>query len=204
MKIIPIVFFALCLSYQANAEVTYSVNGIIKETTLGPIEVDTKSIQTGDHHCKRDCRGEPTRTAYRIDYAVPVNQYEITDAKLSCDAGASCGYNQVRGVAHTKNTAYGAFDVWSRPSMWTLTVQRRKILDVDGKTVQIDSDELKAGKSFVVEHDRALYKDIELEVNMPFGVITMDPKDPSNKYFELLGRSNFGTKVKYTLLFKGI
>lgn len=204
MKMIPIVFFALCFSYQASAEVTYSVNGITKAIALGPIEVDTESIQTGDHHCPRNCKGEPTRTAYRINYAVKVNEYEITDAKLSCDAGASCSYNQVKGVGHTKNTAYGAFEVWSRPSTWTLTVQRRKILDVDGKTVQIDSDELKAGKSFVVEHDMALYKDIELEVNMPFGVITMDPKDPSNKYFELLGKSNFGTKVKYTLLFKGI
>jgi hypothetical protein len=205
MRISPMIFAALLFSYQVGAtEITYSVNGIKKATELGPIETDIKSIKTGDHHCDRDCKGEPTRTSYRIDYSVNVNEYVITDAKLSCDAGASCSFNQVRAVNHTNNTAYGAFDVWSRESTWTLTVQRRKILNVDGETVQIDSDQLKTGKSFVVEHDTALYRDVELEANMPFGVILMNPKNPSNKYFELLGESKFGTKIKYTLLFKGI
>ena len=48
-----------------------------------------------------------------------------------------------------------------------------------------------------------MYRDIELEVNMPFGVLTMDPKNPINDYFELLGKSKLGSKVKYTLLIKG-
>lgn len=205
MRLILTFLFALCLSCHATAaELTYSVNGIKKATQLGSVETDTKSIKTGDHHCSSSCKGEPTRTSYRIDYSVNVDEYVISDAKLKCDAGASCSYMQIHGVGHTKNTAYGSFDVWSRPSTWTLTVQRQKILSVDGDTVQIDSDQLKSGKAFVVEHDKALYKDIELEVNMPFGVLVMDPKSPSNKYFELLGTSTFGTKIKYTLLFKGI
>ena len=104
----------------------------------------------------------------------------------------------------SKNTAHGSFDVWSRPSTWTLTVKRKKILHVDGETVQIDSDKLKVGKAFVVTHDKKLYKDIELEVNMPFGTIVMNPKKPSSKYFELLGEYKFGTNIKYTILFKGV
>lgn len=205
MRLILTFFLALLLSFQANAsEVTYSVNGIKKATKLGAVETDTKSIKTGDHHCDSDCKGEPTRTSYRIDYRVNINEYVIIDAKLTCDAGASCSYKKIRNVGHTKNMAYGSFDVWSRPSTWTLTVQRKKILDVDGKTVQIDSDKLKSGKSFVVVHDKAVYRDIELEVNMPFGVLVMNPKKPSNKYFELIGKSKLGATVKYTLLFKGI
>jgi hypothetical protein len=204
MKPMFIVLAAALLSFQVGAaEVTYSVNGIKKATKLGPTEADTKSTKTGDHHCSSSCKGEPTRTSYRIDYAINVNEYVIVDAKLTCDAGASCSFNQVRGVGHTKNTAYASFDVWSRPSTWTLTVQRQKILDVDGETVQIDSDQLNSGKSFVVVHDTSEYRDIELEVKMPFGIITMNPKSPSNKYFELVGESKLGSKIKYTLLFKG-
>ena len=152
-------------------ELTYSVNAIKKVTELGPIEVVTKSITTGDHHCEFHCEGEPTRTPYRIDYSVDVNEYQITDAKLSCDAGASCSYSQVGGVNYTKNTAYAAFDVWSRPSTWTLTIQRQKIQNVAGETVQIDSGQLEVGKSFIIEHDKSLYQDIELEVNMPLSLI---------------------------------
>lgn len=188
----------------STSEITYSVNGVKKSTELGPVETDTKSIKTGNHHCERNCKGEPTRTAYRIDYGVNPNDYVIVGAKLTCDAGASCSFNQVRGVDHTKNTAYGAFDVWSRESTWTLTVQRQKIIAVDGQSVQIASGHLKTGKSFIVEHDTFLYNSVELEANMPFGVIVMDPKNPSGKYFELLGESRFGTKIKYTMLFKGI
>jgi hypothetical protein len=205
MKNVVILFLVGFFSLQVNAaDVVYSVNGIKKATKLGPVESDSKSIKTGDHHCDSDCKGEPTRTSYRIDYRVNVNEYKIIDAKLSCDAGASCSYNQVRGVSHTNNTAYGSFDVWSRQSTWTLTVKRQQLMSVDGDTVQVDSDQIKAGKSFVVVHDTKLYSDIELEVTMPFGSLTMNPKKPMDKYFELLGTSKLGSQTKYTLLFKGV
>ena len=200
-----ITLFGACLiSSVAFAEsITYSVNGITKAISYGPAETVVKSLTTGNHHCDSDCRGEPTRTPYRIDYRVDVNQYEITDAKLTC-TGGPCAYSQVKSVSHTKNTAYGAFDVWTRPTNWTLTITQKKKNQTNGDIVQIDSDEIQPGKAFIVNHDASKYLDVELEAKMPFGVIKMNPKKPLKKYFELLGQSKFGDTIKYTILYKGI
>jgi hypothetical protein len=71
MRFILTLITVFLLSFQVSAsEVTYSVNGIKKATELGPVETDTKSIPTGDHHCESSCDGESTRTSYRIDYRV--------------------------------------------------------------------------------------------------------------------------------------
>ncbi|MEZ9169060.1 hypothetical protein BCV09_17960 [Vibrio cyclitrophicus] len=201
------------LSFSANSSeeqekhphsVVYAVNGIEYATKLGPKEIDTKSIRTGDHHCSSSCKGEPTRTPYRIDYRVDPKKYKIVGANLSCDAGSSCSYNAVKGTNFTSNTAYGSFDVWSRPSTWTLTVSRQPIIETDGDIKQIDSDRVRAGRSFVIVHDVKQYKDIELEFTMPFGQLAMSPSAPIERYFELLTVSDIGATKKYTLLYKGV
>ncbi|NGN97827.1 hypothetical protein G5S52_09160 [Grimontia sp. S25] len=205
LLLFAVVLFASQSSFaESEPKITYSVNGIKSAISLGPVETKTQSIKTGDHHCESDCKGEPTRTAYRIDYSVDPAKYIIVGVKLNCDGGASCSFNQVRNVNHSETAAWGTFDVWSRPSTWTLTVDVRKKNIVDGDVIQIDSDELKAGKSFIVTHDKDTYKDIELEANMPFGVLLMNPKKPNERYFELLGESKLGNSVRYTILFKGL
>ncbi|EPX4130577.1 hypothetical protein ACW0FT_003726 [Vibrio alginolyticus] len=188
---------------EGKFSIVYAVNAIEYATKLGPIETDTKSINTKDHHCDSNCKGEPTRTAYRIDYSVNPLEYKIVGASLACDAGASCSYNGNRKTGFTNNTAFGSFDVWSRPSKWTLTIQRQPILNIDGKIHQIDSDHVRSGRSFVIIHDTSKYKAIELEVTMPFGQLTMNPANPVDKYFELVSSSKIGTTHKYTILFKG-
>lgn len=55
-----------------------------------------------------------------------------------------------------------------------------------------------------MEFDTNIYIDVELEVQMPFGTLKMHPSKPMEKYFELLGVSDFGAMKKYTLLFKGV
>nr|VFK68566.1 MAG: hypothetical protein BECKUNK1418G_GA0071005_12485 [Candidatus Kentron sp. UNK]VFK73647.1 MAG: hypothetical protein BECKUNK1418H_GA0071006_12395 [Candidatus Kentron sp. UNK] len=90
---LTIAVLALLGAVVANADTaTINTNGIFAKRTLGAPETKLKSLTTGDHHCSRNCGGEPTRTTYRIDYQVRPDEYEIVGAKVEC-SGHHCGWS---------------------------------------------------------------------------------------------------------------
>jgi len=82
--------------------------------------VRSQLLTTGDHHCARDCRGEPTRTGYRIVLDAPSGS-RLANPALRCVSGP-CAFSQVLSVQLENGgaRARAAFDVWSRPTTWQL------------------------------------------------------------------------------------
>jgi Trypsin-like peptidase domain len=85
-----------------------------------PTDVQPATLTTGDHHCSRNCEGEPTRTHYQVVLKAPSNTV-LTNPRLTCRAGA-CPWSQVTSVRvdASDQTAVGNFDVWGHPTTWEL------------------------------------------------------------------------------------
>ena len=163
----------------------------------------TKTIKTGNHHCSSHCKGEPTRTGYRIQDRVQNSNERITDASLSCDSGL-CAYSHVISVGHTKEASHAAFDVWSRPMNWTLTTTFVPIEWVRGDRKQLDNDRVEKGSVFLIEHDRRRHIGVDLDVDIPnLGRIRMTPSDPIDPYFKLINKSSVGYTDTYSILYIG-
>ncbi len=64
---------------------------VYAETPLGAKSV-TKT--TGDHHCDRNCEGEPTRTNYSLELAAGSDSL-LKSPSLKCSAGPCQGWNTV-------------------------------------------------------------------------------------------------------------
>jgi hypothetical protein len=105
---------------------------------------------TGNHHCEKDCKGEPTRTNYTLTIKVPSTDHQkVGDQKLvnpvlrcvpqmvqipqiiilgtvipaqTVDASA-CPWSAVNSVylSEGDTRATASFDVWSKPTNWELT-----------------------------------------------------------------------------------
>lgn len=84
---------------------------------------DSKTITTKDHHCSSNCKGEPTRTPYKIELKVEEGM-RVRNPRLKCIVGPCGGWNSIGGVfvQDKGTTAVGIFDVWSKPTTWILTV----------------------------------------------------------------------------------
>ena len=81
------------------------------------------TLTTADHHCEKHCRGEPTRTRYKLSYQAPIGMY-VANPRLNCIAGPCQAWNQVHStnIVNGGHAAEAIFDVWSRPTTWVLTV----------------------------------------------------------------------------------
>jgi len=81
---------------------------------------------TADHHCSRNCEGEPTRTNYRLELRAE-SGYRLLGPSLECVAGA-CPWSQVHSVQLQDDgrLAVASFDVWGRPTTWRLRAQREQ------------------------------------------------------------------------------
>lgn len=82
----------------------------------------SEQLQTGDHNCRRKCRGEPTRTTYQIEMTADANERFVDPVGLQCIGGPCGGWNAVGLVSQNGDTATASWDVWSRPTTWRLTV----------------------------------------------------------------------------------
>jgi hypothetical protein len=163
----------------------------------------TKTITTGDHHCESSCKGEPTRTGYRIEDRAQGPNEQIVDASLSCDSGL-CAFSQVISVNHNTTSSYATFDVWSRPMNWTLTTTFVPIEWVQGDRKQIDNDRVEAGSVFLIEHDRRNFIGIDMDVEIPnLGRVRMNPSSPLEPYFSLINKSTVGFTDTYSIRFNG-
>ena len=96
------------------------------------VKVGTKTttISTRDHHCSKHCKGEPTRTNYRVRLpSVAHPTFSYRNARLQCVSGPCGGWNKVIFVKIEPQpkgkqlywTAKASFDVWSKPTTWKLT-----------------------------------------------------------------------------------
>lgn len=84
------------------------------------------TIGTGNHHCKHNCEGEPTRTNYKIDVTVE-DGFKLTNPRLNCIAGPCGGWNQVHYATNDGDKrVHGSFDVWSKPTSWRLCADKQK------------------------------------------------------------------------------
>ncbi|GAA6213273.1 hypothetical protein NBRC116602_30140 [Hyphomicrobiales bacterium 4NK60-0047b] len=196
-------FFFIPSAFAEETRMRYVLFGLPNKIELGAVETKTKTIKTGDHHCESSCKGEPTRTAYRIDMSFDQKEYKVVGASLSCNSGL-CAYSHSHGTGYSNNTAWGTFDVWSRPMNWTLNVQVRSKKTIGGSAEQIDSDTVDGGKIFIVSYDKSKFQSIYLDVDLPeLGTVRVDPKNPPLPFFKKIAVSEAGKLVSYSLYYQG-
>jgi hypothetical protein len=94
----------------------------------------SKDLITGDHHCSRHCRGEPTRTTYKIEIQV-ASGHRLKNPKLECIGGTCGGWhdNEKMRIDDDGKHVIATFDMWTRPQQWRLTVDHEELLDAADK-----------------------------------------------------------------------
>jgi hypothetical protein len=92
-----------------------------EQLTLAARQVERK---TEDHHCESNCRGEPTRTNYKLDLAAE-GDTELRNPELRCVQGPCHGWNEVRQVSVSADgkLVSASWDVWTRPTTWRLSAE---------------------------------------------------------------------------------
>lgn len=107
------------------------------------------TLTTGNHHCSKNCKGEPTRTNYRIDISVPADEM-LSGPTLTCIAGPCGGWNTVHYKKSDGPTrVVGSFDVWTLPTTWKLTANWFRRTTTTSLT-EHPAQQVVYGKSFVV------------------------------------------------------
>lgn len=111
------------LRRQINALKLSLGSRVLLPSELTSVGIVEQSIMMGDHHCANDCRGEPTRTSYVITLRAKAGHI-LRSPKVQCE-GSGCGYSQVLfvTVGDDIREARASFDIWSRPTSWTLTAE---------------------------------------------------------------------------------
>lgn len=94
------------------------------------VGTETSGLTTGNHHCKRKCRGERTATGYSLSIKVAgtqrtpplVGDRRLSDAKVACVSGP-CPWSRIddHGTYSEHGTRITSrFTVWSKPTTWRL------------------------------------------------------------------------------------
>lgn len=92
----------------------------------------SRTKTTGNHHCERNCEGEPTRTNYTIEFDADPGERFIGNPDLKCVSGAGCPYSHANYARIEGNgqRAASSFDVWGHPSTWELSVDTERLQEV--------------------------------------------------------------------------
>lgn len=197
-----LISFTNIASAEQESDLTFYLYGYPAQIGYGQQETIVESLRTGNHHCSSHCKGEPTRTSYRIQKNIDSSKFKIVGVGLTCNSGL-CGFSDSAKTGFSENMAWGSFDVWSRPMLWTLNVKVKPSKVIRGKAVQIDSDVVQLGSTFIIIHDKKKYLDLALEVDIPYiGRIRIDPSAPPKKYFELISKTSSQYQNSYSLLYK--
>lgn len=95
--------------------------------TCQKVGVLTRDLTTDDRSCRSNCRGEPTRKAFRVEISVPPGE-KVANPVLSCIAGPCHGWwgNARTIVDSEEGRAVGTFEMWTRPQVWRLTVDHSR------------------------------------------------------------------------------
>jgi len=127
--------FIVCLPQNIGFKIEYAGEATLKIIKRNhewkKISTIERMMSTGNHHCSNNCRGEPTRTNYKMqvnlsDYKEPtIGDRQLRGAKLECLSGPCGGWNKVYYAKTTENmqSAIASFDVWSKPTTWKLTAE---------------------------------------------------------------------------------
>ena len=113
------------LPYKGRAIITTTT----REYEWKKISEESKVRGTKNHHCERNCRGEPTRTNYKIALNLPLSKEgfrrELRNPTLRCIDGPCGGWNRVieARISNDGRRAVGSFDVWSLPTTWRLSAE---------------------------------------------------------------------------------
>lgn len=197
-----LISFTNIATAQQETDLTFYLYGYPAQTEYGQQQTISETLRTGDHHCSSHCKGEPTRTSYRIQKPIKSSKFKIIDVGLACNSGF-CGFSDSAKTGFSANMAWGSFDVWSRPMLWTLNIKVKPAKVIRGKAVQIDSDVVQLGSTFIIIHDKKKYLDLALEVDIPnIGKVRIDPSAPPQKYFELISKTTSQYQNSYSLLYK--
>lgn len=109
--------------------------------------VESRVMGTANHHCARDCRGEPTRTNYSIDLDIsPLLDgtiQQLRDPELTCVTGPCDEWKEIISPARITEgglRATASFDVWSRPTTWMLSadVYEYRVSDLTTDTIRLE------------------------------------------------------------------
>lgn len=111
------------------------------------------TISTGNHHCERKCRGEPTRTNYKGEIVVGSGE-RLRDPSLTCKGGPCEGWNQVIVVENvTPQHVRGSVDVWSKPTTWELSANHERA-EMKVKSSTTGWQDVVFGKQFTISVDK--------------------------------------------------
>lgn len=106
--------------------------------------------ETGNHHCSRNCDGEPTRTNYRMELTASDGE-SLANPKLQCIGGPCGGWHHVYFTENDgPRRVHASFDVWSKPTSWLLSADlfKREVRTESESSAQ--ATELVYGNTFVV------------------------------------------------------
>ena len=93
-----------------------------------PVGSTERSYSTPNRHCRKNCRGEPTRGGNRIDLSVSggpapykVGYRQLRNLQHDC-VGGNCGYSDSyrKAITHYDTKAYATWDTWSTSGTWRL------------------------------------------------------------------------------------
>lgn len=192
------------LTLPRNLEGQPAGNFIVKTSYEYHEEVDLgdvfQDLTTGNHHCSRNCGGEPTRTHYTINLSVP-DPFKIKNPSVACYAGP-CPWSGAVGAALTNsNSALGYFDVWSRPTTWRLTARKYQ-MEKRYRNELSQPAPLTYGRTFTV---RAPSKaaSVSATVTTPGGEVTFNPTNTeSNTAVQRIATSTDAEGTTYTFKVK--
>lgn len=156
---------------------------------------------TGNHHCSRNCEGEPTRTNYTVGIDNNNSNLRIIGASLACISGPCGGWNYNFGTTYGVNFARGSFDVWSKPTTWRLTAKTHK-KHITNNTRVTASYDLTYDHTITVEvpkkSSKSIIKGKTNAGDFAFDVATIS----ENNVFKRVGISETSDGFIYTLLVK--
>lgn len=165
---------------------TYKIAEFVQKAEYKKTKAKSSTITTGNHHCSRNCQGEPTRQSYSIKLNADPGHI-LRNPKLSC-IGHTCVFSS-RGkiLGSGTNEVVAAVDVWSRPMTWVLSADQFRLVrtELDERKVIQAGRELTHGKSFVVKQRSNGLIRVEGFLE-EVGEVVFKPEDPPRAFFEVL------------------
>lgn len=106
-------------STEFSEEAPIEIKAEWQETSVQKLDVVKvkKDTLTGNHHCKSNCRGEPTRTTYSIKIDKQNENGELRNPELK---GSRSFFGREKIEVLNSKLIIAYFDVWSRPKRYEL------------------------------------------------------------------------------------
>lgn len=181
---------------------TASVVAVTKVPVYDWVNIGTKSdrYSTPNRHCKKNCKGEPTRGGNRIEFAVAggpapfkVGYQKLVNPRQAC-IGGNCGWSDSFNLRLTEYDTRLIFtwDTWSTPGTWEATADIHEYRVVNEDVKSSDSQAVYFGRvlelsipthaTFAVLRVKTFTKqeyEIVLGETDPNGILTYQGRSPA-------------------------